>query len=292
LSASPGPSKEAVVNRIDSDSLRASRDLSSAETQEVRELRQEEQELRLHELAYIARSMGPLRRSFTFVRGADNKQYAVAGPLRADLTPVPGDLEATVDKMKGIKQAALSSGKPKARDALLAGQAAARERSAEHEIVQRERLEPIETIPVETAPVVERAADMEETRTREQDERLPRGTGGFGNGKDVEVDEFNPEASLRGTASVESGPKTPAENAGGAPIGMGSSSNRGTDSLLAGDVEEGPLPETVAAFDESHFDTADAEVVSAPQEANELAARVQERYYPGSGEGGILTTTV
>ena len=95
-----------------------------------------------------------------------------------------------------------------------------------------------------------------------------------------------------GTASAMSDLKTPADQAGGAPNRMGPSSNRGTDSLLAGDVEEGPLPETVDAFDKSHFDTADAEVVSAPQEANELAARVQNRYYPGSDEGGILTTTV
>ena len=124
--ADPPPSREAVVNRIGEEALVASRELSASEASELDQLRRRDDEMRMHEQVHVLRAAGgALRRSFTYVRGADNKTYAVSNSLKADFTPVPNDLEATADKMKSIKRAALSDEGRAPQSALVAGQAAA-----------------------------------------------------------------------------------------------------------------------------------------------------------------------
>ena len=218
--ADPAPSREAVVNRIDETALEASRELSEAELRELSRLQRRDDQMRLHEQVHVAKSAdGALRRSFTYVRGADNKTYAVSNSLKADFTPVPNDPEATVDKMKSIKRAALSDEARTPQSSLVAGQAAARERVAAEQIAKQQRME--------LDAVGHEGPQDKIEQNREQNERLPRGTGSLGGGRNVVVEgPVNPE-TLRGTASAEgiSGSSTPVVDE--TPLRKGSSSKRG-----------------------------------------------------------------
>jgi hypothetical protein len=288
----PKPSAHAVINQIGQESTEATRAPAESGNDRHQSLRRREQELRLHEMAHASQNTGfELPTTFSSTQGTEQKEYVVGGSFRVDLTPVPGDLEATADKMQTIKRAAQKAAKEGAVDPSLAGQASARKRTAESKIAEQERLDSVEAPRGEELQDQSVSSLVNDESSVEQIQRLPRGTGSLGGGKDATVNEVVLVDSHHGTASVVQGSGGPAENAGGTTLRKGPSSSSGTDSLLAEDVEEGPLSEAVSAFDESHLQSQGAEVVSAPQEANELASKVQQRYYPSSSEGGILSTT-
>ena len=70
-------------------------------------------EVRAHEMAHLvvagqyARGM-----SFTYETGPDGKNYAVAGEVGIDTSPVNGDPQATIEKARVIQRAALASPQP------------------------------------------------------------------------------------------------------------------------------------------------------------------------------------
>jgi hypothetical protein len=99
--------------------------LTQEELRQLRELRRRDQEVRAHELAHQAvggRYAGAAE--FEFVRGPDGVQYAVAGSVDIDVSPVPGDPAATIQKMRIVRAAALAPINPSPADRAVAAEAA------------------------------------------------------------------------------------------------------------------------------------------------------------------------
>ena len=101
---------------------------------DVSELRRIDRQVRAHELAHAmvgGRYAGPPQ--YTFQRGPDGVNYAVAGRVNIDTAPIPGDPEATIEKMQTVQAAALAPLNPSAQDRQVAAQAQALEIRAEME---------------------------------------------------------------------------------------------------------------------------------------------------------------
>ncbi|GAB2927878.1 putative metalloprotease CJM1_0395 family protein [Rheinheimera gaetbuli] len=108
------------------------------EQQEIRELSARDQEVKTHEQAHAAvggqYAGAP---SYSYERGPDGKQYAVAGEVQIDIAPVAGDPQATVQKMQQVRAAALAPAEPSAADRRIAGEALQRQMQAQAELVQQ-----------------------------------------------------------------------------------------------------------------------------------------------------------
>ncbi len=116
------------ANTSRSDSKKTSepyQNLSSAELRLLEELRKTDQAIRRHEMAHIAAGGRYITAgaNYAYQRGPDGKNYAVAGEVHIDSSPVPGDPEATLRKMRQIKQAALAPADPSAQDRKVAAKA-------------------------------------------------------------------------------------------------------------------------------------------------------------------------
>ncbi|MBU1310126.1 MAG: hypothetical protein KKE30_11425 [Gammaproteobacteria bacterium] len=108
------------------------------EQQEIRELSARDLEVKAHEQAHAAiggRYAGAP--SYSYERGPDGKQYAVAGEVQIDIAPVAGDPQATVQKMQQVRAAALAPAEPSAADRRIAGEALQRQMQAQAELVQQ-----------------------------------------------------------------------------------------------------------------------------------------------------------
>ena len=112
--------------------------LTDSEREQVRALKQRDQEVRAHERAHQA-AAGPYAggASFTFVRGPDGRQYAVGGEVKIDASPVSGNPEATIGKMEAVVRAALAPAQPSAQDQRVAAQAQATKAKALIELQQK-----------------------------------------------------------------------------------------------------------------------------------------------------------
>jgi len=101
--------------------------LTADELRLVEELQTVDKEVRQHEMAHVAAggSLVTSAAQFTYKTGPDGQQYAVAGEVGIDTSPVPGDPQATIDKMEKIKQAALAPASPSPQDLKVAAQAKA-----------------------------------------------------------------------------------------------------------------------------------------------------------------------
>ena len=109
---SPSPSRVENEKRL----------LELKEERLLTKLRQVDREVRAHELAHLM-AAGPYARGgphYEFVRGPDGKFYAVAGEVKIDTSPVPGDPEATLEKARAIKRAALAPANPSPQDRMVA----------------------------------------------------------------------------------------------------------------------------------------------------------------------------
>lgn len=109
----------------------------SADARKLAELKKADAEVRSHEAAHAAVG-GQLASSpaYSFGVGPDGKQYAVAGEVQIDLSPVPGDPQATIIKMQQVKAAALAPAEPSAADRQVAAEAARRIVEAQAELAQ------------------------------------------------------------------------------------------------------------------------------------------------------------
>ncbi len=95
--------------------------------------------VRAHEQAHVAVGgpyviSGP---SYTFVKGPDGKQYAVAGQVQIDTSAVPGDPEATIQKALTVIAAAYAPADPSPQDAAVAAAAQATLAAAQAELASR-----------------------------------------------------------------------------------------------------------------------------------------------------------
>lgn len=102
-------------------------ELSPEAQREVEALKKADAEVRAHEAAHLAAAGGLARggASYTYKVGPDGKRYAVAGEVRLDTSPVPGDPEATLAKAQRLRAAALAPGNPSPQDRAVAAAASA-----------------------------------------------------------------------------------------------------------------------------------------------------------------------
>ncbi len=100
-------------------------ELSKNEIRIIAELEKVDQAVKRHEMAHVVAG-GRLILSganYSYKTGPDGKQYAVAGEVSIDTSPVPGDPKATIDKMQQIRNAALAPTDPSSQDRKVASKA-------------------------------------------------------------------------------------------------------------------------------------------------------------------------
>lgn len=133
----PGGQSAFAVQAIAGDSPSnnaADQGLSDEEKEQVSELKATDREVRAHEAAHAAtggRYAGAP--SYEFTTGPDGRQYAVAGEVAIDASPIAGDPDATIAKLQTVKRAALAPAQPSGQDRAVAAQAEAGIRSARAE---------------------------------------------------------------------------------------------------------------------------------------------------------------
>lgn len=97
----------------------------SETAREINQLRARDREVRSHEAAHIAAGGSHIRgaASFTYETGPDGKQYAVAGEVPIDVSPVANNPQATISKMAAVRAAALAPSEPSSADVAVANAA-------------------------------------------------------------------------------------------------------------------------------------------------------------------------
>lgn len=114
--------------------------LSAEEQKEVDKLKKIDREVRAHERAHQAAAGGLAKggASFSFQQGPDGNQYAVAGEVSIDMSPIPGNPTATIQKMQQVKRAAMAPADPSAQDRSVASKAQQMEAQARRELLQEQ----------------------------------------------------------------------------------------------------------------------------------------------------------
>lgn len=111
-------------NQNDEESSEVVNQEEQVEQKQIVELKLRDQEVRTHEQAHA--SVGGSHTgapTYTFEVGPDGKQYAVAGEVSVDLSPVSGDPKETIAKMKQVHAAALAPAEPSPQDIKVAASA-------------------------------------------------------------------------------------------------------------------------------------------------------------------------
>ena len=110
---------------------------TTAERLLLAELKKADTEVRQHEMAHVTAGAGVVTSgaSFTYQRGPDGRNYAVAGEVSIDTAPVPGDPRATIRKMQRVKTAALAPASPSPQDLKVASRATAMAAKAASELM-------------------------------------------------------------------------------------------------------------------------------------------------------------
>jgi hypothetical protein len=98
---------------------------TEAELRLIDELKQIDTEIRRHEMAHVAAGGRYITSgaNFSYKKGPDGANYAVAGEVGIDSSPIPGDPQGTIKKMRQIKSAALAPAQPSSQDLKVAAQA-------------------------------------------------------------------------------------------------------------------------------------------------------------------------
>jgi hypothetical protein len=128
--SNPKPEQQPLEKKVSGSPL------TQAELQLIMELEQIDTEVRSHEMAHIAAggSLITSGASFTYQRGPDGNNYAVAGEVGIDTSAIPGDPKATAQKMRQVKSASLAPANPSAQDLKVASKAAALAAKASSEL--------------------------------------------------------------------------------------------------------------------------------------------------------------
>ena len=114
-------------------------ELSEADLNIVRELKQRDSEVRAHEAAHLAAagSIATSGASFEYQQGPDGNRYAIGGEVSIDTSPVSGDPAATIRKADTIRRAALAPAQPSGPDMAAAASATAMAAQAQAELLQK-----------------------------------------------------------------------------------------------------------------------------------------------------------
>lgn len=117
------------------------KELSDAEEREVKALKEIDARVKAHEQAHIAAGGSLVRggASFTYKKGPDGRDYAVAGEVKIDASPDPNNPEATIRKMQQVKRAALAPADPSPQDRKVAMEATQIENQASMELAQQKK---------------------------------------------------------------------------------------------------------------------------------------------------------
>ncbi len=111
-------------------------ELSEEETDQVRELKARDQEVRRHEQAHAAAGGAHAGApSYQYQQGPDGQRYAVGGEVPIDVSPVAGDPGATIQKMRQVKAAANAPAQPSGQDRSVAATADAISQRAQAELL-------------------------------------------------------------------------------------------------------------------------------------------------------------
>jgi hypothetical protein len=139
--STPQPEQQPLEKKVGDNPL------TQAELQLIMELDQIDTEVRNHEMAHIAAGGGLITSgaSFTYKRGPDGNNYAVAGEVGIDTSAIPGDPKATAQKMRQVKSAALAPANPSAQDLKVASKAAALAAKASSELTMLQVKQQAET---------------------------------------------------------------------------------------------------------------------------------------------------
>jgi len=123
-------------------SSRAVEGLTPEEQQQVAELKKIDRQVRQHEMAHMAAGAGLVTSgaSYTYSKGPDGVNYAVAGEVRIDTSPGRTP-EETVTRAQRIRAAALAPADPSPQDRSVAAAATQMEMSARMEIAQQRSAE-------------------------------------------------------------------------------------------------------------------------------------------------------
>ncbi|MFO7883638.1 MAG: putative metalloprotease CJM1_0395 family protein [Desulfobacteraceae bacterium] len=118
-------------------SAEASLKLSEQELRLIQELKKTDAAVRRHEMAHIAAGGRYITSGarLEYKKGPDGRNYAVAGEVSIDTSPVPGDPEATAEKMRKVRQAALAPVDPSSQDRAVAAKASAQAIKASAELM-------------------------------------------------------------------------------------------------------------------------------------------------------------
>lgn len=117
----------------------ASTELTPEEEKEVEKLKKIDREVRAHEQAHQAAGGGLIRGgpNYQYQKGPDNRNYAVAGEVQIDISPVPGDPQATIMKMQQVKRAAMAPADPSPQDRAASARASQIEAQARQELAKQ-----------------------------------------------------------------------------------------------------------------------------------------------------------
>ncbi len=132
--------------------------LTRNELRLIEELKQIDLEVRQHEMAHVAAGAGLVTSgaTFSYQKGPDGKDYAVAGEVQIDVSPVPGDPQATLRKMEQVKAAALAPASPSAQDQKVAANAGAQAMKAQAELAILRANQDTKNPPLSASPPMER----------------------------------------------------------------------------------------------------------------------------------------
>lgn len=110
-------------------------DLTPEQKKQVDELKARDREVRQHEQAHKTVG-GPYAGAVSYetVTGPDGRDYAVAGEVQIDVSPVSNNPEATMRKMEIVERAALAPAEPSPQDRAVAAQARAIKIQAQSEM--------------------------------------------------------------------------------------------------------------------------------------------------------------
>jgi len=138
-------SKEDNQNKskvINNDKLSITgKELSDAEEREVKALKEIDARVKAHEQAHIAAGGNLVRggASFSYKKGPDGRDYAIAGEVKIDASPEPDNPEATIRKMQQVRRAALAPADPSPQDRKVAMEATQIENQANMELAQQRK---------------------------------------------------------------------------------------------------------------------------------------------------------
>lgn len=146
--------QQAVQEQSEAGSSPFDNELTEEEERIVEDLKQTDREVRAHEQAHKTIA-GPYAGAISYetVTGPDGRQYAVAGSVDIDISPVPNNPEATIRKMDIVIRAALAPAEPSPQDQAVARQAQQTRAVAQRELQEQREAEREESGAQETSPL-------------------------------------------------------------------------------------------------------------------------------------------